>query len=116
MSSSVAIVNLMVELQLERPGAGFYNGRMILNTAAYYFVPIADTDALASELRLQAESGDLKGTVLVAPEGINLFLAGDAAHIMPVWQGQGYNSGMRDASNLAWKLALVAQGKCLSSR
>ncbi|MFS1287455.1 bifunctional 3-(3-hydroxy-phenyl)propionate/3-hydroxycinnamic acid hydroxylase [Pseudomonas piscis] len=37
-------------------------------------------------------------------------LAGDAAHIMPVWQGQGYNSGMRDASNLGWKLALVAKG------
>ena len=40
-----------------------------------------------------------------------VLLAGDAAHIMPVWQGQGYNSGMRDASNLAWKLALVVQGK-----
>lgn len=40
-----------------------------------------------------------------------IVLAGDAAHIMPVWQGQGYNSGMRDAFNLAWKLALVVQGK-----
>ncbi|HDS1679771.1 TPA: bifunctional 3-(3-hydroxy-phenyl)propionate/3-hydroxycinnamic acid hydroxylase [Pseudomonas putida] len=39
-----------------------------------------------------------------------VLLAGDAAHIMPVWQGQGYNSGMRDASNLGWKLALVAKG------
>jgi 3-(3-hydroxy-phenyl)propionate hydroxylase len=39
-----------------------------------------------------------------------VLLAGDAAHIMPVWQGQGYNSGMRDASNLAWKLAHVVQG------
>lgn len=39
-----------------------------------------------------------------------VLLAGDAAHIMPVWQGQGYNSGMRDASNLAWKLALVING------
>ena len=86
MSSSVAIVNLMVELLLERPGAGFYNGPMILNTAAYYFVPIADTDALASELRLQAEAGDLKGTVLVAPEGINLFLAGDAQAIQTFYQ------------------------------
>ncbi|WP_447506058.1 bifunctional 3-(3-hydroxy-phenyl)propionate/3-hydroxycinnamic acid hydroxylase [Acinetobacter pittii] len=36
-----------------------------------------------------------------------ILLAGDAAHIMPVWQGQGYNSGMRDAFNLAWKMALV---------
>lgn len=39
-----------------------------------------------------------------------ILLAGDAAHIMPVWQGQGYNSGMRDACNLAWKLALVVKG------
>lgn len=40
-----------------------------------------------------------------------ILLAGDAAHIMPVWQGQGYNSGMRDAFNLAWKVALVIQNK-----
>lgn len=40
-----------------------------------------------------------------------ILLAGDAAHIMPVWQGQGYNSGMRDAFNLAWKLSLVVKGQ-----
>jgi 3-(3-hydroxy-phenyl)propionate hydroxylase len=39
-----------------------------------------------------------------------VLLAGDAAHIMPVWQGQGYNSGLRDANNLAWKLATVVRG------
>lgn len=44
-----------------------------------------------------------------------ILLAGDAAHIMPVWQGQGYNSGMRDAFNLAWKLAMVVQGKAKDS-
>lgn len=40
-----------------------------------------------------------------------VLLAGDAAHIMPVWQGQGYNSGIRDAANLGWKLAKVVNGE-----
>lgn len=39
-----------------------------------------------------------------------VLLAGDAAHLMPVWQGQGYNSGIRDAVNLGWKLTAVARG------
>lgn len=39
-----------------------------------------------------------------------LLIAGDAAHLMPVWQGQGYNSGIRDAANLGWKLAAVVNG------
>ena len=40
-----------------------------------------------------------------------ILLAGDAAHLMPVWQGQGYNSGIRDAGNLGWKLAAVVDGR-----
>lgn len=40
-----------------------------------------------------------------------VFLAGDAAHLMPVWQGQGFNTGIRDATNLGWKLALVTKGR-----
>ncbi|MEU6147508.1 bifunctional 3-(3-hydroxy-phenyl)propionate/3-hydroxycinnamic acid hydroxylase [Streptomyces sp. NPDC047081] len=39
-----------------------------------------------------------------------VLIAGDAAHLMPVWQGQGFNSGIRDAANLAWKLAAVTHG------
>ncbi|MHA2787669.1 bifunctional 3-(3-hydroxy-phenyl)propionate/3-hydroxycinnamic acid hydroxylase [Corynebacterium sp. S7] len=40
-----------------------------------------------------------------------VFLLGDAAHMMPPWAGSGMQSGIRDAFNIAWKLAAVINGK-----
>ena len=51
---------------------------MVLNIAAYRFIPIDDPQALAGRLRELAGEGGLRGTVLVADEGLNLFLAGAA--------------------------------------
>jgi 2-polyprenyl-6-methoxyphenol hydroxylase-like FAD-dependent oxidoreductase len=67
-------------------------------------------------LRISAESA-----TWMAPFSVNqrkaaqyrqgsVFLAGDAAHIHSPVGGQGMNTGIQDAANLAWKLAAVAQG------
>jgi UPF0176 protein len=51
----------------------------ILNVASYRFVPLDDTAALRERLLTLAQAGGLKGTVLLAEEGINLYLAGEPA-------------------------------------
>ena len=47
----------------------------ILNISAYKFVPLADLASLKADLVSQTQARQLKGTILIAEEGINLFLA-----------------------------------------
>jgi 2-polyprenyl-6-methoxyphenol hydroxylase-like FAD-dependent oxidoreductase len=66
-------------------------------------IQISDPEWLASfRCHLRSASSYRRGRVL---------LAGDAGHIHSPAGGQGMNTGMMDAHNLAWKLALVADGR-----
>lgn len=51
--------------------------REVLNIAAYHFADVAEPVTLREQLRARCEVAGLKGSVLVAPEGLNLFLAGN---------------------------------------
>ena len=50
----------------------------VLNISTYKFVPIPDAPALREVLLARAQALQLKGTILLAEEGINMFLAGPA--------------------------------------
>jgi UPF0176 protein len=62
----------------------------IINVAAYKFVPLVDLPALRDRLLGKAESSLLRGTILLAEEGINLFLAGREAAV------DTFIAGLRD--------------------
>lgn len=53
----------------------------VINIAAYKFVPLTDLQALRERLRAQCKLWKLRGTILLSPEGINLFVAGGRAEI-----------------------------------
>ena len=67
----------------------------ILNIAAYRFVSLADPPALQSAIRQALEGSEIKGTVLLAEEGINLFLAGEANEV------KGFMTWLRGDSRFA---------------
>lgn len=51
--------------------------RSVLNVSAYLFTPLDDRAELRHRLLERTRSAALRGTILLAPEGINLFLAGE---------------------------------------
>jgi UPF0176 protein len=53
----------------------------VLNIAGYRFTPLDALDALREHLRILAMERELRGTILLAPEGINFFIAGAEAQV-----------------------------------
>ncbi len=51
----------------------------VLNVSAYLFTAVNDAPRLREVLRTRADAAGLKGTIILAEEGINLFLAGEPA-------------------------------------
>ena len=66
----------------------------ILNISAYLFTPLASPEAWRDQCRDQATSRQLKGTILLAPEGINLFLAGTQEQVEGFLQWMRQQDGM----------------------
>ena len=56
----------------------------VVNVASYKFAPLADLPEKQAQLLALTQAHALKGTILLAPEGINLFLAGAAANVQSV--------------------------------
>ena len=56
----------------------------VINLSCYKFAPLEGLEALRSSLQESAKVNGLKGTILLAPEGINFFLAGTRAQLAAV--------------------------------
>ncbi|MGW6743030.1 bifunctional 3-(3-hydroxy-phenyl)propionate/3-hydroxycinnamic acid hydroxylase MhpA [Streptomyces sp. NPDC055025] len=86
---------------------------------------VEELDSVESAWRLLALDGVTPGNATLDRYAVYTFkaghadrwragrvmLAGDAAHLMPPFAGQGMSSGFRDAANLSWKLHLVLDGR-----
>jgi hypothetical protein len=79
-----------------------------------HFQHFLDSQSLFSDVTLHSPNRviDYKMHKRVATQFSkqNVFICGDAAHIHSPAGGQGMNTGMQDAINLAWKLAYVTRG------
>ncbi len=109
--------------RIEKP---YQSGFLVVNAVGDPDAPVADVWDLSEERCLDLVRSGLGVDVPVTIESIQrwecvadvadrfrerrVFLAGDAAHVMPPYGGFGGNTGIHDAHNLTWKLALVLKG------
>lgn len=70
----------------------------------------AGRDGIKAEL-VDARAWEAAATIADSFQSGRCFLIGDAAHLMPPTGGFGGNTGIHDAHNLAWKLAMVIKGE-----
>jgi putative polyketide hydroxylase len=109
--------------RLEKP---FESAFLVVNSIGDPQAPVSDTWSLSEAECLALVKSGLGVDTPVTIDSIQkwecmadvadrfrdgrVFLAGDAAHLMPPYGGFGGNTGIQDAQNLAWKLALVLKG------
>lgn len=67
----------------------------VLNISAYLFTPLSGREALRERMLAGCAAADLRGTILLAPEGVNMFLAGEADAL------RGFLAGLRTDPRLA---------------
>jgi 2-polyprenyl-6-methoxyphenol hydroxylase-like FAD-dependent oxidoreductase len=109
--------------RLEKP---FESAFLVVNSIGDPRAPVSDTWSLSEAECLELVKSGLGVDTPVVIDSIQkwecmadvadrfrdgrVFLAGDSAHLMPPYGGFGGNTGIQDAQNLAWKLALVLKG------
>lgn len=80
--------------------------QQIINTAAYKFVSLADLDCLREKIYADLASYDVLGTILLAPEGINLMLAAEQSALEKV---RAYLNRYPEFADLEYKDTLSAE-------
>ena len=109
--------------RFEKP---FDSGFLVVNTLGDPARPNVDVSATADDALEMVQTALGSADIPVTVENVmrwqaradtaerfrrgRIFIAGDAAHVMPPTGGWGGNAGVQDAHNLAWKLALVLNG------
>lgn len=91
------------EFRIDGPGPGEFSEDEIWQRLERWITP---DDAIVERFAIYT----FRSVLAVKWRRGRIFLAGDAAHLMPPFMGQGMCAGMRDAANLGWKLAAVCRG------